>query len=196
MVSQAKDRGQGRPRGSPASAAQKSTHKIAQAASVKKRKERKQKRQAELEKPRWKQLEDGDITVRDLTDKELIERACANNDGTWEGRRHQLPIRLINRMEAESVRRARNGLDRLTKPALRALRTRVEDDDNPAQQLAAAKLILEYKIGKVPEVVHIGVENDWDRLRQGAFRIERGEDAVTVPDDEDIVEGEIVEETG
>lgn len=190
-------RGPGRPPGIKNTEAQNEAAKANLAKAHRASKERGAARRAskKLEKPRWKKLEDGDISVRDLTDKELVRRECANNDGTWEGRRHQLPPRLISRMDAESVRRARNGIDRLTKPALRALRTRLEDDEAPAQQLAAAKMVLEYKVGKVPEVIHVGAETEYDRLQQTGFVIMRGIENVSVEtDDDDIVDAEVVED--
>lgn len=173
----------GRPKGSKASEAQKAAGK----ANLKKAQESKraaaERRALEREdpdyKPRWKQLEDGDIDVSDLTSKELLYRACANNDGTWDGKRHALPARIIGRMEAESVKRARRGIEKLTGLAIKGIRARLEDDEAPAQQLAAAKMVLEYKIGKVPEVVHIGAETAYDRLQQSAFIIQRGGDLST-----------------
>lgn len=195
------DRGPGRPVGSKASerqaAAGRANLKKAHAARSARKQARKQ---APPEKPRWKQLEDGDITVADLTDKELRKRACSNNDGSWEGRRRQLPTRVISRMEAEETRRWRATMRTLVRPAMKAMRTRIDDDDNPAQQFAAARMAIEYGIGKVPDVVHVGAETEFDRMTQTAFVIRRGADlakeleqGAQVGSDEDIVDAEIVE---
>lgn len=180
-------RKRGRPKGSKNNAAQKATVAKAQQKSAEARKARAAARKAELEKPRWKQLEDGDIHVKDLTDEECLRGEVANNDGSWEGRRHRLSIKHINRMEAESIRRARNDLLQLTPSAISAIEQRLEDADAPAQQLAAARLVLEYRIGKVPEVVHVGPETEYDRMVAQGFRILRGEEHV-------VVEGEVINE--
>lgn len=178
-------RKRGRPKGIPASEAQKATNVQARKKAAAARAARKAARQAELEKPRWKKLEDGDISVKDLTDEECIKGQVANNDGSWEGRRHQLPLRVVSRMEAESIRRARNDLLELVPAARDAIEARLDDDDAPAQQLAAARMVYEYRIGKVPDVVHIGAETEYDRLSQSAFVIMRGAEHVTVDDDGD-----------
>lgn len=187
----------GRPKGSKNTPAQTAASK----ANIKKanaaRAEAKAKRKAgkAVEKPRWKQLEDGDITVRDLSQKELIKKACANNDGSWEGRRHQLPLRIVRRMEAEFIRRARDDMWVLKPAAKRALKARLDDDDNPAQQLAAAKMVYEYIVGKVPDVVHVSADTEYDRLQSTGFVILRGTENVSVDDsDDDIVDAEVVEE--
>lgn len=188
-------RGPGRPRGSKNNAAQNATQAGASAASAAARKRRKEERKAvkKLEVPRWKQFEDGTLSVRDLTNRELLDKAISNNDGTWEGKRHPLPPRLVARMDTESMRRARRKMDNLTGPAFRALRIRIDDDDNPAQQLAAVKFVLEHKMGKVPDVVLTGdADSAYDRLSQSAFIIMRGEENVVV--EEDIVDAELVEE--
>lgn len=170
----------GRPKGSKASEKQKAAaarnRAKAHEAGARAKEVRDAMRAEPGYKPRWKQLIDGDIDVSDLTSKELLNRACANDDGTWTGRRHALPARIVARMEAESVRRARRGIERLTGLAIRGVRERLEDPDAPAQQLAAAKMVLEYRIGKVPEVVHIGSESAYDRLQQSAFTVLRGGD--------------------
>lgn len=185
-------RGPGRPKGSKASEKQKSTNAQARAAAVEARKRRAEERKAELEKPRWKQLEDGEITVRDLTDEELVRGECANNDGTWEGRRHRLEPRMISRMSTEYKRRIRNNLDKLAGLAVEALEEILNDDEHN-QRFQASKMVIEYQIGKVPDVVHVGAESEFDRLQQTAFRIVRGEDAVRVEEIE-TVPGEVVEE--
>lgn len=185
-------------KGVPATDAQRAALSKGRKAADKKRTERAQQRRAqaatmELEKPRWKQLEDGDILVADLTMDELIKGACANNDGTWEGKRHQLPTRLLQRMETERRRRIRRDFDKLAPAALEAFEDLIDDADNPAQRLAASKMVIEHQIGKVPDVVHVSVETEWERMGQTAFQIVRGEAAV-VDEDEDIVDAEIVEE--
>lgn len=127
-------------------------------------------------KPRWQQLVDGDITVADLTLKELQKHACANDDGTWVGKRHALPARVVSAMDGERIRRERYRMSRLTTKGFKALESRLDDDDSPAQQLTAALRVIEYAIGKVPEVVHIGAETAYDRLQQSAFIVQRGGD--------------------
>lgn len=186
-------RKRGRPKGTPASAAQKATGPENAKKSVAARKKRKQEREAALEVPRWKQLEDGTLTVKDMTDEELIRGECANNDGTWEGRRHVLAPRIQQRMKTEYKRRFAQGLEKLGPLVLEAFEDILDDDEARAQQVAVGKLITEYTIGKVPEVVHVGAETEYDRLQQGAFVIMRGEENVEVLD-EDIVEGEWKEE--
>ena len=149
------------------------------------RRQRKQARSKQVEVPRWKQLENGDIHVRDLSDEECLRGEVANNDGSWEGRRHRLPPRLVSRMEQESIRRARNDLLILTPDAIKAIEERLVDNEAPAQQLAAARLVLEYRIGKVPDVVHVGQETEFDRLTQTGFVILRGEG--------NVVQGEVLD---
>lgn len=185
-------RGPGRPKGTPASEAQRATGKVNAKASAKARRERKQARAAELEKPRWKQLEDGELSVRDLTMDELLAGEVANNDGTWEGRRHRFDTRWLSRFETERRRRIRNGIDKLGPDALAALEEIINDDEHN-QRFAATKMVLEYQVGKVPDVIHVGQETEWDRLGQTAFVVERGEASVVVEDD-DIIDGEVVED--
>lgn len=187
----------GRPKGIPASPAQKAAAKSNQAkATAAKRKRGAERRAAmELEKPRWKQLEDGDIAVADLTMDELIQGACANNDGTWEGRRHRLEPRMLQKMETERRRRIKRDFDKLAPDALDAFSDLINDVDNPAQRLAASKMVIEHQIGSVPKEVHVSVETEWERMGESAFQIVRSVDAVVVEDEpDDVVEAEIVEE--
>jgi hypothetical protein len=197
MTETPKRRGPGRPKGSKASEAQKATAPAARAASAEARKKRKAERDAaakELEVPRWKQLEDGTIGVKDLTLDELVRGEVSNNDGTWEGRRHQFDTRMLSRMAGEYKRRIRNNLDKLAPLALDAIEDILYDDEARAQQFAASKMVLEYQIGKVPDVVHVGQETEWERLQQTGFRIVRGVEAVQVDDEEDVVDAELVED--
>ena len=184
----------GRPKGTPASKAQREAGKrnLKQGHKTRKAKGAERRAAMELEKPRWKQLEDGDIAVTDLTMDELIKGACANNDGTWEGKRHRLDTRMLSRIETERRRRIRRDFDKLAPAALEAFEEIIADDDNPAQRLAAAKMVIEHQIGKVPEQVHVSVETEWERMGTTAFQIVRGEDAVVV--DDDIVDAELVED--
>lgn len=186
-------RGRGRPKGIPASDAQKAAGKANLKAGHKTRKAKGAQRRAvmELEKPRWKQLEDGELDVSDLTMDELIRGACANNDGTWEGKRHKLSTRLLGRMETERRRRIRRDFDKLAPDAISAFEEMINDADNPAQRLAASKMVIEHQIGSVPKEVHVSVETDWDRLQDSGFTILRGTEAVEV---EDIVDAEVVDE--
>ena len=170
----------GRPKGTPASDKQKAASKE----NVKKALEARAKAKAERDalredpdyKPRWQMLEDGDIDVTDLTLKECMRGQCANNDGSWDGKRHTLPPRIKTQMEHEWKRRLRAKFDRLAPKALKAFEDLIEDEDNPAQRWAATKFALEYQFGKVPEVVHLGVESGYDRLQQSAFIVQRGGD--------------------
>lgn len=175
----------GRPKGIPASPAQKEAGKrnVKKAAAAKK--EKALARREAAEKPRWKQLEDGDISVRDLTDEELVRGEVANNDGSWDGRRRALNPRIIGRMNTEYKRRIRHGLEKLGMLALETIEDILDDDEARAQQLAAAKMVIEYNVGKVPDVVHVGAETEFDRLSQTAFVILRGEDNVKVEDGDD-----------
>lgn len=184
-------------KGVPATDAQKKALGKGRKAADKKRTQRAKQRKSamELEKPRWRQLEDGDISVKDLTMDELIQGACANNDGTWEGKRHRLDTRMLQRMETERRRRIRRDFDKLAPDAIEAFADLIDDVDNPAQRLAASKMVIEHQIGKVPDQVHVSVETEWERMGQTAFQIVRGETAVVHDDEgEDIVDAEIVED--
>jgi len=142
------------------------------------------------EKPRWAMVLDGELKVRDLTDEELNRGAIMNNDGTWEGPRKHLPPRILNRMSAERARRIRTLVNGTGMPAARGLGEIIDDPDHSAR-FQAIRLALEYNIGKVPDVVHLGVESEWDRMQQAAFVIQRGVDAVSV-DDDHVVAGEVL----
>lgn len=178
----------GRPKGIPASDAQKAAAKENQkkaAAAIKKRAEARKLARLAGEKPRWKQLVDGDIDMSDLTMDELLAGAVANNDGSWDGRRHSLPARLKGRMETERRRRIRRDFDKLAPMALEAFEDLLMDADAPAQRLAAAKMVMEHQIGKVPEIVHVGQETAFDRIQAGAFvTILRGSENVDPGPDE------------
>lgn len=147
------------------------------------------------EKPRWRQLEDGDISLKDLSQKELIRGECANNDGSWEGRRHVFSPKWQQRMATEFKRQFRRDFDKLAPLAVEAMEDILQDADNPAQRWAAAKTMIEYQMGKVPEVVHVGAETEFDRLAQTGFVILRGEENVMWGDDgaeeHPIVKGEL-----
>lgn len=175
-----KSGGRGRKAGKPVSDAQRKANEKARKAAQESKRKSKEARALMREepgyKPRWQQLVDGDISVADLTLKELQKHACANDDGTWVGRRHSLPSRIVSAMDAERIRRERYRMSRLTTKAFKALDSRLEDDESPAQQLTAALRVIEYSIGKVPEVVHIGAETAYDRLQQSAFIVQRGND--------------------
>jgi hypothetical protein len=195
----------GRPSGTPASEAQKRAGKQNIRKAHTARKERKKARQAKPpEKPRWKKLVDGDIGINDLTLEELVKGQVANNDGSWEGRRHDLGPRMKQKMYTAFRRRFRTDFDNLAPLALDAFEEILQDDENPAQRWAAAKTMIEYQMGKVPDVVHVGPETEYDRLQQTAFVIRRGADlaheleAHQEPgdgtDDAEVVEAELVEE--
>jgi hypothetical protein len=178
----------GRPKGSKASEKQKATNPQARKASAAKRAERKAVRKAEREadiKPRWKQLEDGDLSLKDLTLKELIRGQVANNDGSWDGKRHEFSPKWQQRMATEFRRKFRRDFDKLAPLAIEAMEDILQDEDNPAQRWAAAKTMIEYQMGKVPEVVHVGAETEFDRLAQTGFVILRGEQNVMWEDDEE-----------
>lgn len=192
-------RGGGRPAGTPASDKQKAAGKANIRKAHQARKDRKKARDVE-EKPRWKKLEDGDITIDDLTLEELVKGQVANNDGSWEGRRHDLGVRMKQKMYTAFRRRFRQDFDNLAPLALDAFEDILLDDENPAQRWAATKTMIEYQQGKVPEVVHVGPESEFDRLAQGgAFVVRRGADlakeleAHQEPQD-DVIDVEVIEE--
>ena len=118
----------------------------------------------------------------------------ANNDGTWDGRRHQFDSRLQQRMRTEYKRRFRNKLDQMGQLALDAIEDLLTDSDNPAQRAAMAKMITEYQVGKPEERVVVGVDTEWDRLQAVGFVIMRGEENVAVGGSgaHEIVPGEVV----
>lgn len=183
-----KKRGRGRPKGTPASAKQKAAaSENAKKATAAKKKAAEARRLArkEGEKPRWQKLLDGDIGVRDLTDEELVRGEVMNNDETWDGRRYAFKPSMINRMNTEYKRRIRRGLDKLGMLAIETIEDILDDDEARAQQMAAAKMVIEYNIGKVPEVVHVGAETEFDRLSQTAFIVMRGEENVKPDEDDD-----------
>jgi hypothetical protein len=180
-----KPRKVGNRKGEPATPKQ--TAKLAEGrqAAKKAREARKAAREAEMEKPRWKQLEDGDITLKDLTLQELVRKQCANNDGSWEGRRHAFSPRWQNRMYNEFRKRFRQDFDELAPLALEAFEDILTDEDNPAQRWAAVKTVVEYEMGKPVETVHVGPETEWDRLQATGFHVMRGVDAVEVGERDD-----------
>lgn len=155
--------------------------KKAAAERTKRAKERREL--AVVEKPRWQKLEDGELSLSELTDEELIRGECANNDGTWEGRRHALSPRLVGRMKTEYKRRFSQGLEKLGPLVLEAFEDILNDDEARAQQAMVGKLVTEYTIGKVPDVVHVGQETEWDRLNQTGFVILRGRENVDAGDE-------------
>lgn len=188
--SQQSKRGRGRPKGSKASELQKSKLDEGRAkaiATTKARKARRRQQRADgvMEKPRWQKLRDGELTVKDLTDDELIKREVANDDLTWYGRRGPVSERHLNAMEAERIRRLKRKVFKLGDKAADALEELLDDHDSPAVRLAATKFVLEHNIGKVPDVVHVGVETAWDRLGQTGFVVARGSDDDIDPGDFD-----------
>lgn len=102
---------------------------------------------------------------------------------------------MIGRMRTEYKRRFAQGIEKLGPLVLDAFEDILDDNEARAQQVAVGKLVTEYTIGKVPEVLHVGVETEWDRMGQTAFvSVDRAALTLEAVDHEDIVDAEIIEE--
>lgn len=179
-------------RGKPVTDKQREALKQGTKVAVAKRKAAKEKRKQEREAgipPRWQQVEDGTITVAELSDLELARLTTANNDGTWDGRRHTFSSRVQNRMAGELARRIKRNINAIAPAAVDALEAMVDDDTSP-HHFRATQFVIEHVVGKVPDVVHVGPETEWDRLQSQAFVvIDRNVESTPGP----TVQGEVLD---
>jgi hypothetical protein len=124
---------------------------------------------------RLRQLIDGELTVRDLDDEEIRRGRCHDGHGSFVGRPPAMPARIQDLMYQENIRRTnRVFAQHASKAAKRMVAIMTEEGADPTQ-LRAAMAIVERHIGKVPDVVHVGPESEFDRLQQGVFEFDRSE---------------------
>lgn len=122
----------------------------------------------------------GELKVRDLDLEELEKGRCHDGNGSFQGKPPSLPSRTLEQMHAEYIRRVAR---RLTFSGNKAATRLLEMMDDPEMegsvQYRAVMAVLERSLGKVPDVVHVAAENEWDRLQQGVFEFDRSELSVT-----------------
>lgn len=125
---------------------------------------------------RLQQLLSGELTIADLDSKELRRGRLHDGNGSYQGKPLKLPARISDQMHAEFMRRTIRMLNKYGMKAAKLLVESMDDPEvDPRIQHDARKYILERFIGKVPDVVHVGPENEFDRLQQGAVIFNREE---------------------
>jgi hypothetical protein len=129
------------------------------------REKRRQEREAnpkDTRGQRWAKLLDGSLTVRDLDDEEIAKMTVRAADGTFVGRRPQLPSHLAQQMRAESVRRANDMLRTAGPKAVKRLLEIAEDPDTKdTDAIRALALVMERALGKVPDKVIVEGVDRW-----------------------------------
>jgi hypothetical protein len=161
----------------------------------------------EVEKSRWRQLVDGDITVDDLDDEELMKGKVRSRNGTFQGTD---PVMIPKKMHDALVRRILSrGAEKIRADffdAIDVIGSIARDESvDPAIRLKAATTVLERVAGRTPEKVELSMEvKPWERAMDGIYRVIPPE-AVDAPatkaevvyedQDPDIVDAEVVSET-
>ena len=124
---------------------------------------------------RLAQLLSGELSVKDLDDMEIRRGRLHDGNGSFEGRPPRMPARIQDAMYAENVRRTQRVFAQYAMPAAKKMVRLMNEEDADSTQLRAAMAIVERHVGKVPDVVHLGVETEFDRLKQGVFEFDRSE---------------------
>lgn len=149
----------GRPKGIPASPAQRAAGRANLA------KGRAAREQAIVEQPtpageRWAQLLDGTLTVRDLTDAEIKKGKVKGRGGSYS--RRAMPSHLVKAFSDERLRRANEGLARLLPIAVQTYaELMVDPEASAADRQRIAKDVIERNLGKTPDRVQWEGDNPW-----------------------------------
>ena len=165
-------------KGVPATAAQKSALKAgrdkrAQADAA--RLERRAKGEVSTPMERMNQLINGELSVRDLDDEEIRRGRVHDGNGSFKGRPPRMPGRIHDAMYAENVRRTNRVFHKHGMKAAKRVVKLMNEFEADGTQLRAALAVVDRVVGKVPDVVHVGAETEFDRLQQGVFEFDRGE---------------------
>jgi hypothetical protein len=118
----------------------------------------------------------GDITVDDMDDEEIMRGQLRNAAGDFGGR----PPKLIPREFAQAIQDRQRKLmsERIGGMVLQALETLTEVMQKPHPQpgdnakVNAAKLILERNLGKVPETINLQAEiRTWEQKMKKSVKV-------------------------
>lgn len=171
-----------RPQGSPASASQRAAGRANLAKGRAKRAQEYDRRKAaqgtegyQTHDERWASLISGQLTVKDLSDKELQRRNVADSEGVFAGpgRVRSVPSHLLSAMDAEYARRIRDTMRRRVTRAEKVLFDLMEDPEvAPAVRAKIAADYVERLVGKTPDVVHLK-SDDWATVVGDAVEVER-----------------------
>jgi len=117
---------------------------------------------------RYEAFMNGEITIEDLDEEEIMRGQLRGKDGTFRGR----PPTFIPREFAQALAAAQKELiaSEMAALVMPAMRTLVEVMDKPHPQpgdnakVQAAKLVLERNLGKVPETLELKAEiKSWEQ---------------------------------
>lgn len=165
-------------KGKPATAAQQSALELGREKRAAGRAARAEAKAAGLPSTagqRLQQLIDGELTVKDLDDIEIRRGRVHNGQGSFEGRPPRMPARIQDLMYQENIRRTQRVFAQYAMPAAKRMVKMMNEEDADSTQLRAAMAIVERHVGKVPDVIHVGQETEFDRLQQGVFEFDRAE---------------------
>lgn len=119
-------------------------------------------------KDKIKMLLSGEMAVKDLSDDEIIRLDVCNSVGHFAGsnRVRGLPSTLIRQMEAERLRRFKDGIMVLQGKANRVFKNILDDDGEDSNtRLKAAQIVTERNLGKPESVVKVDLtESAWGKL--------------------------------
>lgn len=117
---------------------------------------------------RYQAFLDGEITIDDLDEEEIMRGQLRNKEGTFAGRPpHMIPRTLATALVARQKEIIQTEMAALVLPAMRTLvevmnKAHPQPGDNAKVQ--AAKLVLERNLGKVPETVQLTAEiKTWEQ---------------------------------
>lgn len=162
----------GRPKGSPASPAQRAA---AQKNLAKGRAKREQmlKDGGETAGSRWARLLDGSLKVEDLSDDEINNMKIKGRGGSSSRRR--MPSHLAKAFSDERHRRAQEGLAQLLDTAIQTYKDILTNPEEKASERSkVAKDIIERNLGKTPDRVHLAADTGFSKAVREVF-VDRGE---------------------
>lgn len=122
--------------------------------------ERRARRKAVAQKSRWEQLKDGDITVDDLDDEEVMAGRTKDRNGKFSGRPpDKLPRAIADALRRRWFETVQQSLNDSTDLAIATLQEVMASRMAAAPaRVRAAEIILERNLGKVPDKVQATVE--------------------------------------
>lgn len=125
-------------------------------------------------KERWAMLLSGQLTVKDLDDKEVEKMRVRGADGGFAGTRRAVPSHLIQQFQHEQMVRFNDRLRKaLPVTAKVLLEILVDPEAKHADRLRAAQMLQDRILGKAPETVRITGGTEWDALFANAVDIDR-----------------------
>lgn len=160
-------------RGESATSAQRAALSAGQKARQQAREEARAKG-AVSSKTRWAMLLSGQLTVKDLDDKEVEKMRVRGKDGSFSGQGRAIPSHLIQQFTQEQLVRANAKMRRALPETINVLVEILNDGSaKHSDRLRAAQMLQDRILGKAPETVRIQEVNEWDSMFTDAVDIDR-----------------------